>query len=417
MIEQANQQQKQPEEDTINLIDYWHTIWKRKILLGIIFGGMTAFVFVLCLLTTNIYVSTATIVSLDNAAGSSSLLSSLGSVSALANIAGISTPSVTPNQDILVGVLKSRKVQENIVNQFGLIKYYYRKKIFNLIPFKRLLYVEDALKYLQDVTDIEVSDEGVISITVSDKTPKMAADIANTYVENMGRIVMQLGTGAAGRQKCFIAEQLAKTEKDLKVAEEALKHYQEKNGAVSLDNQARGAIEAAAYLKGEIMASVVQLEVMQSYTKDSHPDVIKLKEKINELKRQLAESQYSEGIALPPFKGKVDHFQKEIYLPVANVPGAALELARLTRDVKAQEALFILLTQQLEQAKINEVKDTPVFQILDRAVPAERKSTPKTLIMTGLGGFMSIFLGIFIILFLEYLIKQFKKSRQARCLQ
>ncbi|HHT9109526.1 MAG TPA: GNVR domain-containing protein, partial [Candidatus Brocadiaceae bacterium] len=104
-------------------------------------------------------------------------------------------------------------------------------------------------------------------------------------------------------------------------------------------------------------------------------------------------------------------------LPVANVPGAALELARLTRDVKAQEALFILLTQQLEQAKINEVKDTPVFQILDRAVPAERKSTPKTLIMTGLGGFMSIFLGIFIILFLEYLIKQFKKSRQARCLQ
>ena len=268
---------------------------------------------------------------------------------------------------------------------------------------------------MQKVATVEVSDEGVISITVDDKTPQMAADIANAYLEYLGQIVAQLGTGAAGFQRRFIAEQLAKTDINLMFAEEELKQYQERNRTVSLDNQARGAIEAAAYLKGEIMASEVQLEVIQSYAKDSHPEVIKLKEKINELKRQLAKSQYSEGLDLPPPKGEAGHFQKEIYLPVVNVPAVALELARLTRDVKVQEALYALLTQQLEQAKIDEVKDTPIFQLLDRAVPADRKSTPKTILMIALGGFMGIFLGIFVVFFLEYIDKQRQNLEQMKC--
>ncbi len=411
MVEQANQQR---ENDSINLLEYWRVIWNRKILLGIIFGGSAVFAFILCLLSDRIYESTTAIISPESGVGSS-LLSSLGSAADLAKIAGISTPSAAPNSDLLVSVLKSWTIRENIVKQFNLINYYHRTKIFNLIPFKRLEYIEDAVKYLEKVTNIEITDEGVISLTVEDKKPHMSADIANAYVENLGQIVTQLGTGAAGRQRRFISEQLAKTEKNLKISEEVLKQYQERHRTVSLENQAKGAIEAAAYLKGEIMASEVQLEVMQSYAKDSHPEVIKLKEKINELKRQLAKSQYSEGLDLPPPKGDAGHFQKEFYLPVANVPEVGLELVRLTRDVKVQEALYTLLIQQLEQAKIDEVKDTPVFQVLDRAVPPERKSKPKTIIVTAMTGFMGIFLGIFVVFLLEYIDKQRQNLGQTRC--
>lgn len=413
MIEQQNRQQQN--DDSINLIEYWYILCKRKKLLGILFGGIVFFTFILYLFTDNIYESKASIVSPVGGGVGSSLLSSLGATSDLAKMAGISTSSATPNQTLLVGVLKSRTIQENIVKRYDLVNYYYRKKIAHLIPFFRLAFVEDGVKCLQDATNIEVSDEGVISIIVEDRTPQMATDIANAYIENLGQIVTQLGTGAAGRQRRFISEQLAKTEKDLKVAEEVLKSYQEKHRTISLGDQAKGAIEAAAYLKGEIMASEVQLEVMQSYTKDSHPDVIKLKERINELKRQLAKSQYSEGLDLPPPKGNVGHFQKEFYLPVVNVPEVALELARLTRDVKVQEAVYTLLIQQLEQAKIDEVRDTPVFQILDRAIPAERKSTPKLIIMMAIGGFMGIFVSILVILILEYLSKQLHNFGQTRC--
>ena len=38
------------------------------------------------------------------------------------------------------------------------------------------------------------------------------------------------------------------------------------------------------------------------------------------------------------------------------------------REVEIQNTLFIFLTQQYEEAKINEAKDTPTIQILDIAV-------------------------------------------------
>ena len=57
-------------------------------------------------------------------------------------------------------------------------------------------------------------------------------------------------------------------------------------------------------------------------------------------------------------------------MPFSKVPEVGLELARQTRALKVQETLVTLLAQQLEQAKINEAKDMPNVQVLDRAVPA-----------------------------------------------
>ncbi len=79
-----------------------------------------------------------------------------------------------------------------------------------------------------------------------------------------------------------------------------------------------------------------------------------------------------------------------------------MELVRLTREVKVQETVYNLLTAQFEQAKINEARDTPTVQFLDRAVPAERKSKPKTVLNMAIAGALSLFVGIFMAFFLEY---------------
>ena len=73
------------------------------------------------------------------------------------------------------------------------------------------------------------------------------------------------------------------------------------------------------------------------------------------------------------------------------------------RDVKVQETVYTLLTQQLEQAKIAEVRDMPTVQALDKAVPADRKSRPKTVINMAIAGISSLFVGILLAFFLEYL--------------
>ncbi|MCF6157488.1 MAG: hypothetical protein E3K32_02715 [wastewater metagenome] len=408
MIEQQNQ--RPIDEGEVNLLEYWRMIWKWKILIGIIFLSLTISVLLFCIFSPKIYESTASILTPAETPNSfGNFMSSLGSIANFAQAAGISVPSVTQDRDIYIRILNSRMVQEAIVNQFNLKDHY--KKFY----FKKLNFTQDAIKYLQKVTTISTENEGAILITVEDKDPQLAARIANAYVNHLDRIVSQLGTGAAGRQRRFIAEQLAKTEKNLKDTEDALKQFQEQHRAVAIEEQAKGAIEAAAILKGEIMATEVELQLMQNFARDNHPEVMKLKSKIDELKHQLARSQYNAGLDLPTNQSGPRHYRKEIYLPVVNVPQVALELARLTRDVKIQETLYTFLIQQLEQAKIAEVKDTPSLQVLDRAVPAEKKSKPKTIIVTAIAGIMSLFLGFFCVLVLEYIDKQrLKMSRPAK---
>src|SRR5207302_1544505 len=110
-----------------------------------------------------------------------------------------------------------------------------------------------------------VSKEGVISVTVEDTSPQVAALVANAYVAQLDRLVTEYGAGEAGRQRVFLTDQLARAKVRLAAAEDTLRRFQERNRAIVLQDQTRGAIEAAARLKGELMATEVQLQVMRSF--------------------------------------------------------------------------------------------------------------------------------------------------------
>ena len=67
----------------------------------------------------------------------------------------------------------------------------------------------------------------------------------------------------------------------------------------------------------------------------------------------------------------------DILLPTGKVPAAGLEYVRKFRDVKYQEAIFELLAKQFEAAKIDEAKEAAIIQVVDHAIPPDRKSKPK----------------------------------------
>lgn len=260
-----------------------------------------------------------------------------------------------------------------------------------------------AIGALQGATDISVSKEGVISVKVEDKDPKLAADMANAYVTSLDRMFARFGTTDASRQRAFIAERLEKTEKALRQAEESVRRFQESNKTIVLDAQLRAGLEAAAQARGQIAAAEVQLELMRSFATENNPQVIQQRKQIEEMKRQLAQMQYSRGLELPSESANPGQRRQEIYVPTARVPELAIALARLTRDVTVQATLFTVLTQQYEQAKIAEARDTPTVQLLDKAVPAERKSKPNVRLNMAIAGALSLFVGIFLAFFLEYL--------------
>ena len=222
----AEQQfQQLADNDEINLLDYWWVIWKYKwVIIGLCSVSVIA-ALIFGLRSPKIYESTATILT-PKEGGGGNLLAALGATSLGQQIGGSSIPSLTPNRDLFTSVIKSRLMAKYVVERFNLKERYQARTL------------EGAVEGAKSIPKVSQIKEGVIEIQVEDTDPKMAADIANFYVEQLDRLVSNLGTSAAGRQARFIADQLARTDKDLKTAEEALRQFQERNRAVLLGDMA-----------------------------------------------------------------------------------------------------------------------------------------------------------------------------------
>jgi tyrosine-protein kinase Etk/Wzc len=390
------------DDDEVTLLDYWRVVRQRLWLIVGICGVAVLATMVVSLLSPKIYQSTATLLAPDERSGRGlGLVSTLAASGMMQAVPGLALPSLTPQRDIFVSMLKSRTMAQEVVSRFYLQARY------------KAPFMSDAVRRLGAMTAIALSKDGIISIKVEETDPQLAADIANFYAVNLDRMLTRFATTEASKQRAFIAERLADTERQLHQAEEALRKFQESNKVIALQEQARGAVETAARLKGEIMATEVQLEVTRKFATDANPEVIKLKRSIEEMKRLLGQMQYGKGWVLPAENSNRGEAHHEIHIPFAQVPELGLEFARLTRDVKVQETVYTLLTQQFEQAKIAEARDMPTVQLLDAAVPADRKSRPKIKFNMAIAGVTSLFLGILLAFFLEYLagVKQAPLSR------
>jgi uncharacterized protein involved in exopolysaccharide biosynthesis len=75
---------------------------------------------------------------------------------------------------------------------------------------------------------------------------------------------------------------------------------------------------------------------------------------------------------------------------IATLPRLQNDIVRLTRDQKIQEQLYLLLTAELEQSRIRETMDTPTVQVLDPAVPPERHSRPRRIIVALAAGVLAL---------------------------
>jgi uncharacterized protein involved in exopolysaccharide biosynthesis len=81
-------------------------------------------------------------------------------------------------------------------------------------------------------------------------------------------------------------------------------------------------------------------------------------------------------------------------VPRGKVPEAGLEYVRKLRDVKYYETIFDILARQFEIAKLDEAKQGALIQVVDSAVPPDRRSSPKraiiVIVATMLGFFVAV---------------------------
>jgi uncharacterized protein involved in exopolysaccharide biosynthesis len=200
---------------------------------------------------------------------------------------------------------------------------------------------------------------------------------------------------SASHNRAFIERRLAETQVNLVKAEEVLKQFQTNNKAVAMETQSKAMIEAAAHLQGQITAQEVQLKVMGSYLSPDNPEVARLRSAVEELKKQLYVLESGTG-------GKGMLPGDRLHPAMITVPTLALDYGRLMRELKVQETVYTLLTSQYEQSKLAEARDTPTVQVLDPAVPGEKKIRPKTRQNMVVAGFLAVMVGIAVAFLLDY---------------
>ncbi len=98
---------------------------------------------------------------------------------------------------------------------------------------------------------------------------------------------------------------------------------------------------------------------------------------------------------------------------VEQSPNLFMEQSRLMRNVEIQQAVFVELTKQLEIAKIDEIKDTPVINSREEAKESVLKAGPSRLKIFSIFFFLSIMISCAYYYFRPQLYKYFHLIKQS----
>jgi tyrosine-protein kinase Etk/Wzc len=172
-------------------------------------------------------------------------------------------------------------------------------------------------------------------------------------------------------------------------AEVELKKTEEQTGLIAPSGQAQMEIETMAQMRAQITSRQVELASLKQSATDQYPAVMRLQTEIADLEQQLQKLQSDPGRRQPG----------NLQLPTAKVPELALEYVRKQREVKYHEVLFELLAKQYEVARLDESREAPLLQVVDRALVPDKKSGPKRLLLTLGAAFLGALLGVVWVLF------------------
>jgi uncharacterized protein involved in exopolysaccharide biosynthesis len=358
---------------------YLQLLWQhRRLLAGAVLCGFLASVLLAFLIPTR-YESTARLMPPDNSqtgglAVAAAALSGGGLGSFASDMLGLKSTS-----DIFVGILSSRTVQDKLIQQFDLRKLYGDRRM------------EDARRNLAERTGISVDRKSqIITLTVTDHDPKRAAAMGEAYVAELNRLVAELSTSSARRERIFLEERLKAVGQDLEAAEKEFSQFSSKNTAIDIKEQGRAMVQAAATLQGEYIAAQSELEGLKQIYTDNNVRVRSVRARIAELKRQLEKLGGKDEQASEP-SGQQPDF---LYPSIRKLPLLGVTYADLYRRTRVQEAVYESLTKEYELAKVQEVKEIPTVKVLDSPNVPEKKSFPPRLVIMLLGTAFTIALAI-----------------------
>lgn len=324
------------------------------------------------------YDSSARIMPPGSSSGSTALLAALaGRNTALAGLGSLAGGLLGGggNTALFIDLLRSGTVSGHLIDRFDLLHVYHAR------------YHIDAAKHLAKQTKI-VDDKksGVITLTVSDTDPVRARDLAQAYLDELNQLVNRTNTSSARQERIFLEQRLQGVRADLEKAQHKLSDFSSANATVDIKEQARATVDAAARLEVQLIAEQSSLNSLRQIYGDDNVRVRSAQARISVLQAEMVKMGGSSKTPLTDGNtadsNSTGSTQDGLYPPLRQLPRLAVPYADLYREVQVQEAVYQLLTQQYELARLQEAKDVPVVSVIDAPGIAEKKSFPPRLLLS-----------------------------------
>ena len=295
---------------------------------------------------------------------------------------------IKSNGALFMSVLRSRTVEDRLVDRFDL------KKVYG-----ESLQIKAREKLKERTAITEDRKSGVLTITVTDHDPKRAAAMAGSYVDELNTLIAQLSTSSAHRERVFLENRLAAVKVDLEAAEKDFSQFASSKGAIDIPQQGKAMVEAAAVLQGQLIAAEAELQGLKQIYADQNVRVRATQARINGLREQLrkvagAGDDPQQDASETSQNAETSASNDQIYPTMRRLPLLGVPFADKLRRMKVQEAVFEALTKQYELAKVQEAKEIPSVKVLDAPVVSEQRSYPPRVLIILLGAVATTMVGL-----------------------
>jgi len=349
--------------------DYFYILlrWKKYILLSVLLVGIitTGIVFII---SPTYKANAVLMIPPENPFSLGSILSGkAGGGSLSAKLLGISTSS----EDVLLGILNSRKALKSTIDKFSLMSYY---------GIKDGNYDKALKAFAGDVT-FEMNEHAMLEIAVVNKNPVISAAIVNHFVHLLDSLNIKYNIEFAANNRKYIEQRYEKCFRDLSLTEELLREFQKKNGVFSVPQQFEAAIKAAGELEAQLQIKETNLDLARIEFGENAPQTKLFLQERDLIKKKILELKNSDTIS----RGS------NIFFNFKNAPDLMIEYMRLYRDFEIQQKIMEVVLPLYEQAKAEENKYLPTVSVLDEAKVPELKNSPKRGIIILAFTFMALF--------------------------
>lgn len=358
---------------SLNILDIfaflieWRRIWIPATLVCAIALGIYAFT------AQQVFRSAATVKGVDSESGGlGSLLAS--KFAGLGSFGGFGGALSQTRGDYYLLILRGRSMSEKVIKEFNLRSAWKMEEAV----------IEDVIMALQGRTYFKYEPAtNTIVIQVDDPDPAQAKAMCEFYIKELDFRNQEIESSKARKEREFTGTRLAEARATLYALEDSMAAFQRESGIFNLEEQAKATVHAIAAIQAERVLAQSEFELKKRLFAADNPEL-----DLSRIKLAAIDS------AFLRMTGADSELEHDFLLHLDRATEDGKTYLRLYRDIEINQLLMAVLTQQYEQAKLNEARNTPTMVVIEPTAIGSKRVAPKRSMIVGLGAMIGFVLSI-----------------------